>query len=174
MRNLTPTFGSDVFQIVDVLQPGQDAIAITSYKIAKETDDGQLQEALHGRYDVQEYVPPAPYIDSEDDEYPDRYSRTAFYIFACTFRRNFALLRWFEILTPFACLQMPPTQRNAKTKTQALKKSRKRAHRASREGKSDQREQMESELLDFETTTSRQDTKRHPDLTPLENERRHN
>ena len=72
-KSSVPTFGADVFQIVDVIQPGPDAIAITSYKIAKETEDGGLQEALHGRYndssllriiDVQEYVHPAPYIDS--------------------------------------------------------------------------------------------------------------
>ena len=81
-KSSVPTFGADVFQIVDLIQPGPDAIGITSYKIAKETEDGQLQEALHGRYndssllriiDVQEYVPPAPYVDSEDDEFPDDY-----------------------------------------------------------------------------------------------------
>ena len=45
-KSSVPTFGADVFQIVDVRMPGPDAIAITSYKIAKENPDGTLQEPL--------------------------------------------------------------------------------------------------------------------------------
>lgn len=60
-------------------EPGPNAIGLTTYKVAKEIEDGGLEEEpLKGSYndsqflriiDVQQYEPPAP--DSEDNEIPD-------------------------------------------------------------------------------------------------------
>jgi transposase InsO family protein len=82
-KSSVPTFGADVFQIVEVREPSAEAIGLTVYKIAKEADDGTLEEPLKGAYNDSQLlriinvehhpVPPAPEPDSEDDEFPDGY-----------------------------------------------------------------------------------------------------